>query len=133
MQRQLFCTALLLGVTSCTQQVPQPPAVTTKPDVGRSPVPLPDGMIAIGLRIQPMMGFIDPGSEVTIYATSANSKDAPRVMVDRVQVLRVDMLQGMNDPTVLMIFAVTPEQARRLTDAVEGGHRFEVALLAPKS
>lgn len=87
---------------------------------------LPDGMIRMGLRIEPWgMGFIEPGSEV--YILGKGPKGQFHLIAGQVRLLSVDSV----DSHPFLTFAVSPEQARNLADAVEIGERLEVSLLPP--
>lgn len=105
------------------------------------PSPVPPGMSAASLPLEDperVAGVLAPGSTVTVYRTDAGS-GATGVLLEDVQVIMVgdrslldpDGDGGSGTAPQVVTFALTPDDARRLTEAAAAGDSFRLVVHGP--
>jgi Flp pilus assembly protein CpaB len=91
------------------------------PDVS-PPSRIPDGMRAVAIRVDEVIGLVEPSNHVDVIKTSGQRSS---MVLENVRVLN-----GKHDPEIVVLL-VTPEDARKLA-SVGKGVRLSLAVRDPR-
>lgn len=98
----------VLTYSGCSKR-PTSQAVLTRPDEAVLQPAIPNGMRAVAIRVDEVMGFMAPGNYVDVIETVGRRGS---VLLENVQVL--------NRHSEIVTLLVTPEDARKLANVREG-------------